>query len=74
MDILVTGHTHKQEVLEIDGRHIINPGSISGAFSPHTKDVVPSFMLMGVKGDVVNTFIYTLIDGKIDIHNFEIKK
>jgi hypothetical protein len=33
VDILVTGHTHKNEVLELgDGKWLINPGSITGAY------------------------------------------
>ncbi|CAN0327318.1 unnamed protein product, partial [Phaeothamnion confervicola] len=33
VDILVTGHTHRNEVSEHGGRWFINPGSITGAYS-----------------------------------------
>lgn len=33
-DIMITGHTHKFEAFEHDGKFFINPGSITGAFSP----------------------------------------
>ena len=32
VDILITGHTHKNEVNEYEGRWFLNPGSISGAY------------------------------------------
>jgi vacuolar protein sorting-associated protein 29 len=34
VDVMVTGHTHKFEAFEHDGYFYINPGSITGAFSP----------------------------------------
>ena len=33
MDILITGHTHKFEAFERDGKFFINPGSATGAFN-----------------------------------------
>lgn len=33
VDILITGHTHKFEAFEFDGKFFINPGSITGAYS-----------------------------------------
>ncbi len=33
VDILVTGHTHKNDVYEYEKKYIINPGSITGAYS-----------------------------------------
>lgn len=32
-DIVVCGHTHRQETLERDGILIVNPGSVTGAYS-----------------------------------------
>lgn len=34
VDIVVTGHTHKFEAFEQDGKFYVNPGSITGAYSP----------------------------------------
>lgn len=36
-DILVTGHTHAATVVEIGGRIIVNPGSMTGAYSAPTE-------------------------------------
>jgi vacuolar protein sorting-associated protein 29 len=32
VDILISGHTHKNEVNEYEGKWFINPGSITGAY------------------------------------------
>lgn len=34
VDILVSGHTHKQEVYEYNGKYFVNPGSATGAYTP----------------------------------------
>lgn len=34
VDIVVTGHTHKFEAFEQDGKFYVNPGSATGAYSP----------------------------------------
>ena len=47
VDILVTGHTHAFQAFKYQDRFIINPGSATGAFSPITSDVRPSFVLSG---------------------------
>lgn len=36
VDILITGHTHKNDVYEYEKKYIINPGSVSGAYSALT--------------------------------------
>lgn len=33
VDILITGHTHKNDVFEYEKKYIVNPGSITGAYS-----------------------------------------
>ena len=52
VDILISGHTHKQEVVEFETgkKWLINPGSITGAYSNLTTDVTPSFMLLALQG------------------------
>jgi vacuolar protein sorting-associated protein 29 len=52
-DILITGHTHRNEVFEYERKYIINPGSITGSYSPLSSDVTPSFVLMAIKGPKV---------------------
>lgn len=34
VDVMISGHTHEYSAYEHDGHYYINPGSITGAFSP----------------------------------------
>jgi len=36
-DILVYGHTHVNKITAYDGKHFLNPGSVTGAFSTISK-------------------------------------
>lgn len=42
VDILITGHTHENRVHEYEGRWFINPGSITGAYSPTARSAAPA--------------------------------
>jgi vacuolar protein sorting-associated protein 29 len=74
VDIRIPGHTHKNEVYEYEKNYIINPGSVTGAYSAHTTDVVPSFVLMAIKGDKVVTYVYELRDGEVNVSRSEFVK
>ncbi|KAJ9439315.1 Vacuolar protein sorting-associated protein 29 [Diplonema papillatum] len=71
-DILVSGFTHKLKAEEIDGGFFVNPGSITGAFSPTDSDPTPSFVLMEISGDTATNFIYQLKndDSKVTKRDF----
>lgn len=72
-DILITGHTHKFESFEKNGKFFVNPGSATGAFSPCTPDVIPSFVLMDIQGDHLNCYLYRLINGEVRVDKSEFK-
>ena len=61
-DILLTGHTHSNSVSIYDGKYFINPGSISGAYSPLNSSPIPSFVLMVIQGDYAIVYLYEMID------------
>ncbi|RHY28890.1 hypothetical protein DYB32_005619 [Aphanomyces invadans] len=63
VDILITGHTHEYKLLVHHGKWFINPGSITGAYSNCTPDVVPSFILMAIQGPKVVAYVYELKGG-----------
>ena len=52
-DILVSGHTLKNQVLAHNGKYFMNPGSATGCDSK-----TASFILMAIQGDNVTAFIY----------------
>lgn len=37
VDILISGHTHVAEAYQYDGGTFLNPGSVTGAFTPLQK-------------------------------------
>ena len=75
-DILISGHTHKTNVVVKDNILYINPGSFSGAFSPLIEDTIPSFVLMVLTGDEAIVYLYTLSDRskKFQVNKYDYKK
>jgi len=74
VDILISGHTHKNEVVEHEGYYHINPGSITGAYSPTADEVNPSFVLLAVQGGKVVCYVYEIINGEVDVSKTEFTK
>jgi vacuolar protein sorting-associated protein 29 len=75
-DILLSGHTHKTSIKVKENKLYINPGSISGAFSPLIEDTIPSFILMVLQGEEATIYLYTLNDKnkKFEVNKFEYTK
>ena len=61
---------------EVDGYYHINPGSITGAYSPlcMDKDVKPSFVLLAIQGDKVVCYVYELVNGEVEVSKTEFPK
>ena len=72
-DILLSGHTHKTSIQVKENKLYINPGSISGAFSPLIEDIIPSFILMVLQGEEAIIYLYTLNDKnkKFEVNKYE---
>ena len=75
-DIMISGHTHKTNVIVKDNILYINPGSFTGAFSPLIEDTIPSFILMVLTGDEAIVYLYTLNDRnkKFQVNKYDYKK
>jgi vacuolar protein sorting-associated protein 29 len=76
-DILVSGHTHKNEIFQSCGKFFVNPGSVTGASSEQVSpgtSVTPSFMLMAVQGPSAIVYVYELVDGKASVALSEFTK
>ncbi|GMI45845.1 hypothetical protein TrCOL_g12549 [Triparma columacea] len=78
-DILVSGHTHESAIFEEGGVWYINPGSMTGAYSPTTQTlepVQPSFVLLAVQGGKVVCYQYKYNEGKdaVEVSKTEFEK
>lgn len=73
-DILISGHTHKSEINEHNGKWFLNPGSVTGASSILNTDVVPSFVLLAIQGPKVVSYIYELHGNQVDVLKSEFAK
>ncbi|CAH0517432.1 unnamed protein product [Peronospora belbahrii] len=74
VDILVTGHTHISHIRTEQGKWFVNPGSITGAFSSFSSNVIPSFMLMALQGSKVVAFLYELKGDNVIVSKSEFTK
>jgi vacuolar protein sorting-associated protein 29 len=74
VDVLVTGHTHKLRAMEYEGKFLVNPGSITGAYHGFSVDVVPSFVLLDVQGSQVVTYVYELHGEEVKVEKIEYAK
>lgn len=75
-DILVSGHTHKNEVSLLDGHYHINPGSITGAYSALTPEATPSFVLLAIQDTKLVCYVYELKkdNGEVEVSKTEFTK
>ena len=70
-NILVYGYSHELSIKAKDNALYLNPGSISGAFSPSIRDSTPSFIIIALQGDIAILYVYILKD---ESQKFEVKK
>jgi vacuolar protein sorting-associated protein 29 len=74
VDILVSGHTHQNEVVLQDDHYFINPGSITGAYSSLTPDPTPSFVLLAIQDAKLVCYVYELKEGEVEVSKTEFTK
>lgn len=75
VDVLVSGHTHKNEAVLEDGYYHINPGSITGAYSAISPGATPSFVLLAVQGTKLVCYVYEMTDkGDVEVSKTEFTK
>lgn len=53
---------------------VVVQGSATGAYSAFSSGVVPSFVLMAIKGSKVVTYVYELRDGEVNVSKSEFIK
>ncbi|GBG25036.1 Vacuolar protein sorting-associated protein 29 [Hondaea fermentalgiana] len=74
VDILISGHTHRNSTVEHEGRFYVNPGSITGAENGFTENVSPSFICLSIKGNVATTYVYEMVEGEVKIQKVKFTK
>lgn len=73
VDILISGHTHKFEAVENEGKFFVNPGSATGAYNALEIEVTPSFVLMDITGTQIVVYVYQLYKD-VKVQKIEHKK
>ncbi len=61
-------------LIEHEGRWFINPGSLTGAYSPTSSEITPSFMALSISGDKVKAFVYELKGDNLVVNTGEFTK
>ncbi|EGR31202.1 vacuolar sorting protein, putative [Ichthyophthirius multifiliis] len=73
-DIFISGYTHEYKTNKYEQKHFLNPGSITGVFSPLKKDPLPSFMVLEIKEKQVDVYFYQLQNNEVKIKKTSIFK
>ncbi|XP_035826714.1 vacuolar protein sorting-associated protein 29 isoform X2 [Aplysia californica] len=74
VDILISGHTHKFQALEHEGKFFLNPGSATGSYYALDSNVIPSFVILDIQQSTVVSYIYKLIDEEVKVERIEYRK
>ncbi|KAL9629814.1 MAG: hypothetical protein Q9164_006713 [Protoblastenia rupestris] len=78
VNVLLWGGTMKFEAYELEGKFFVNPGSATGAMGTgwvgEGDEVVPSFCLMDVQGDVLVLYVYQLKTDTNGVENVGVEK
>ena len=52
----------------------LKQGSITGAYSPHTDNVVPSFILLSIQDTKLVCYVYELVKNEVEVSKTEFTK
>jgi vacuolar protein sorting-associated protein 29 len=59
VDVLVSGHTHVSDIVEYEGRCFVNPGSITGAYSPQAGEEGPAILSLLTASSTLRQTLYS---------------
>ncbi len=65
VDVLLHGHTHEQEAVEVDGKVLLNPGSCTGVGGGTATESAPSMMVVE-PGEKLAVRLLRLVDGEVE--------
>ena len=63
--VLISGHSHEIKYTKYKDVHLLNPGSITGAYSSLNLDASPAFIILEVKANDVVVYSYFLSEGEL---------
>lgn len=74
VDILIHGHTHKQEIKRVQNKLLINPGSVTGVWGGGNADEIPGFVILELN-EKIEVRSFQLIGGKLEknVEEFNLK-
>lgn len=71
VDVLISGQTHTPSVSTCDGKLLINPGSLTGAYSCTSAQSQPSCMVLDIQKDRLSLSHYLLNnEGEISVTQY----
>jgi vacuolar protein sorting-associated protein 29 len=59
-DMLIHGSTCTPSVMNYEGKHLLCPGSLTGAYSTFNYDNNPSFILLAIQADACVAYFYEM--------------
>jgi vacuolar protein sorting-associated protein 29 len=74
VDILISGHSHQNQVQVVDGYYYLNPGSITGSYTALQEEVTPSFILLAVTDNKLVCYVYELLNDQVEVSKTEFTK
>ena len=75
-DLLIHGHTHQPQLWldKQSNRMLINPGSATGAYSSFNTAIVPSFVLLSLRGPACTAYVYEARGAEVRVTKSEFSK
>lgn len=65
VDIIISGHSHQMKLSKVDNITLLNPGSLTGAFSPLKTEIVASFLIIEFKPTSLVIYPYEISEDEI---------
>ena len=62
---MISGHSHQMKLSRVGNITLLNPGSLTGAFSPITETSVASFLIIEFKAGSIVIYPYEISEDEI---------
>jgi len=65
VNILIHGHTHKEDINKVGSTLLLNPGSCTGVGGGRTRSSRPTMLELQIEGSKIEAIIYEVKDNKL---------